>query len=47
MNKLIFLLIALLSTNFLVHVQQKKMNVLFIASDDMSSDLSAFGNLVG
>jgi arylsulfatase A-like enzyme len=44
MKKIIVLINVLLSVNFLVIAQQKKMNVLFIASDDMSSDLNAFGN---
>lgn len=44
MKKIIALIIVLLTVNFLVIAQQKKMNVLFIASDDMSSDLNAFGN---
>jgi iduronate 2-sulfatase len=44
MKKIIALIIVLLIVNFLVIAQQKKMNVLFIASDDMSSDLNAFGN---
>jgi len=44
MKKTIILIVALLSMNFLVVAQQKKMNVLFISSDDMSNDLSTFGN---
>ncbi len=44
MKKLIILLVVVLNVNIVNAAQQKKMNVLFIASDDMSSDLNAFGN---
>ncbi|MCG6187238.1 sulfatase [Maribellus maritimus] len=44
MKKIIISLIVLLGVSFTSVAQQEKMNVLFIASDDMSSDLNAFGN---
>ena len=44
MKRFIALLIAVLSMGLLSYAQQKQMNVLFIASDDMSSDLNTFGN---
>ncbi|MDB4583729.1 sulfatase [Draconibacterium sp.] len=44
MKKITVLLIVVLSVHVVSFAQQKKMNVLFIASDDMSSDLNTFGN---
>ena len=44
MKKFIVLLSFMLLMSLMSIAQQKQMNVLFIASDDMSSDLNAFGN---
>ena len=44
MKRITVLLIVALCVNVISFAQQKKMNVLFIASDDMSSDLNTFGN---
>ncbi|MBN2174208.1 MAG: sulfatase, partial [Bacteroidales bacterium] len=44
MRKYIALLFVAISLSFMSIAQQKQMNVLFIASDDMSYDLNTFGN---
>lgn len=44
MKKYTFLLIVLLTGIIGVYAQEKPMNILFIASDDMSNDLNTFDN---
>jgi len=44
MKKLVLLCFVLIGLSYFSNAQQKKMNVLFIASDDMSYDLNTFGN---
>jgi len=44
MKKIIFVFSVLLGLSYFSNAQNKAMNVLFIASDDMSYDLNTFGN---